>query len=445
MGLLTFRLRPRDALPLVAAAAIPLVFLHARYQAHASIGPVGVYGSDVAIAIVVGCAIWSGFRYGWQPLAPARLLWIVAGVLLLLFVVSCFWHPLEHTTKHLITAAKIIEYALLAPSLALLFRRPADVERFLAVFVAWAGAAALWGALMFFAIVDDPEGPRPGQREVSFLGHQDFGSFTGCALAIGLAAIAFGTRKRLAVAGAIGGAVGVILDASVFVYLGTVFAAIAIVVVARKLGELTPRRFLTLLAIMAVIGAGVLGLRGGDVSNYLSFLGITPASASADSQVQTGSQRAMLLWIGWHMWENHPILGLGFQRSNSDFGPYLAAAKRRFPSQPPEAFPSAAHPWGVQNLPVELLADTGVVGFALGAALFLVGLLLAFRQAWKRSFFGLVAACFVLVAAGTWNAIGIVAGIPLEAVTWLGLGLAATAAALEATRASSGASVGLTR
>ena len=34
---------------------------------------------------------------------------------------------------------------------------------------------------------------------------------------------------------------------------------------------------------------------------------------------------------------------------------------------------------------------------------------------------GLVAAGFILVAAGTWNAIGIVAGIPLDAVTWLGL------------------------
>jgi hypothetical protein len=40
-----------------------------------------------------------------------------------------------------------------------------------------------------------------------------------------------------------------------------------------------------------------------------------------------------------------------------------------------------------------------------------------------------VAAGFILVAAGTWNAAGIVAGIPLQAVTWLGLGLAACVAA----------------
>ena len=37
---------------------------------------------------------------------------------------------------------------------------------------------------------------------------------------------------------------------------------------------------------------------------------------------------------------------------------------------------------------------------------------------------------FILVAAGTLNAIGIVAGLPLDAVTWLGLGLAGVAAAL---------------
>jgi hypothetical protein len=41
-----------------------------------------------------------------------------------------------------------------------------------------------------------------------------------------------------------------------------------------------------------------------------------------------------------------------------------------------------------------------------------------------------VAAGFILVAIGTLNAIGIVAGIPLDAVTWLGLGLAGVAVAL---------------
>ena len=34
---------------------------------------------------------------------------------------------------------------------------------------------------------------------------------------------------------------------------------------------------------------------------------------------------------------------------------------------------------------------------------------------------------FILVAAGAWNAVGIIAGIPMDAVTWIGFGLAGVA------------------
>ena len=83
----------------------------------------------------------------------------------------------------------------------------------------------------------------------------------------------------------------------------------------------------------------------------------------------------------------------------------------------------------MQNFWVQLLADTGIVGFALGVATFVTGLVMALRRARGPSFYALVAAGFILVAVGTWNAIGIVAGIPLDAVMWLGFGL--TVVALE--------------
>ncbi len=421
------RLRAADVLPLVAAAAIPFIFLHVRYQAHASIGPVDVYGSDIAVAVTVVAAIVAGVKFGWTPLRSGRVLWLLAGALLAVFVISCFWRPLELPTKHLVTALKSIEYALLAPAIVLLFRRSVDVDRFLAVFVAWAVAAAAWGVLMFFAIVDDPEGPRPGQREVSFLGHQDLGAFTGAALALGYAAIVLGVHRKLAIAAVAGGALGVIIDASVFVYLGTLLAAVAALLVGRRLGTLDTRRVLAVAAIVVVAGSGVYALRGSDVSNYLSFLGITANAKSAQSGVQTGSQRAMLLWIGWRIFEDHPLLGVGFQRSGNRYEPYLAAAKRKFPNQPAQSYPSPQNQWGVQNWWVQLLADTGIVGFALGIATFATGLAIAFRRAARKSFFALVAAGWILVVAGTWNAVGIVSGIPLDAVMWLGFGLAVTA------------------
>ena len=431
------RLRAADVLPLVAAAAIPLIFMHVHFQAHASLGPLDVYDSDVAIAVVVLCAAASGLLYGWAPLRPALWLWVLAGALLAFWVLACLWRPVEMPTKHLVSAAKIIEYALLAPSVALLFRRQLDVDRFLAVFVAWAFAAAAYGTLMFLGLVKDPlaqpPGFRPGQREVSFIGHQDLGSFTGAALAIGFAAVALGLHRRLAPVALLGGAVGVILDASAFVYLGVLLAAAAVVVVARHLRTLNVRRLAVIGAVLAVVAGGVLVLRGSDVTNYLGWLGVTkPETKSVESDVQTGSQRTMLLWMGWQMFKDHPVLGIGFERSNFDFGPYLPAMKAKFPHQPPEAYPSRQNPWGVQSFWVELLADTGVVGFVLAVAAFLTGLALALRTAWRRSFTGLVAAGLILVAAGTLNAIGIVAGIPLDAVAWLGLGLAGVAASLAA-------------
>ena len=424
---MTLRLRAADVLPLVAAASIPLVFLHARYQWHTKVGPADVYGSDVAIALVIAAAATAGVLFGWQPLRRLRNVWILIGSLMGLFVISCFWPPIELPTRHLTTAAKMIEYALLAPSIVLLLRRRVDVDRFLYVFVAWALAAALWGVLMFFAIVDDPEGPRPGQREVSFLGHQDYGTFTGAALAIGFSALALAVRPALAAVAVTAGAIGVILDASVFVYLGCLLATVAVVWIGRRAGTLTLRRGLAIAAVLVVVGSGVYVLRGSDVTNYLSFLGISKSHTNTAGHVETGSQRALLLWIGYQMWKDHPILGLGFERSNFDFKPYLPAARRKFPNQPAEAFPAPSHRWGVQNFWLELLADTGVIGFVLGVATFGSGIVVALRQARKPSFLALSAAGFILVAVGAWNAVGIIAGIPMEAVTWIGFGLAGVA------------------
>jgi hypothetical protein len=424
---LAFRSRAADVLPLVAAAAIPLVFLHRSYQPHTSVGPVDIYGSDVAIVITLLAAVAAGVWFGWQRLLRPRPLWLFAAALLVLLVVSCFWRPLEAPKTHVITAAKVIEYALLAPAIALLLRRTIDFERFLAVFVGWGVAAAGWGLLQFLGVVSEFEGKRPGQRDPSFLGHQDLGAFTGATLAVGLIAIALAERRRLAWIAVPAGAVGVIIDASIFAYFGVVLAAIAALWVGSRTGTLTVRRAVAVASTLVVVGAGVYVLRGSDVTNYLSFLGIRPAAASKDSGVQSGSQRTMLAYIGLRIWEDHPLLGVGFDRSNNRYQPYLKAAKRKFPGQSTQSYPSAKNKWGVQNFWLQLLADVGIVGFALGVATFASALWLALRTPRKTLFIGLVAAGWILVAAGTWNAVGIVAGIPLEAVTWLGLGLAVAA------------------
>jgi O-antigen ligase len=424
------RSRAAELLPLVPAAAIPLLFLHRSYQAHASIGPVDVYTSDLAAAAVVGAALAAGVLFGWAPLRRPRLLWIVAGALLGLLVASCFWTPLEQVTKHLVSVAKIIEYALLAPALVLLMRRRVDVDRFLWVFVAWAACAAVWGSLQFLGLVNEFSGKRPGQREVSFLGIHDFAGFAAAALAIGFAGLALAQRGRLTAVAAAAGTLGSILAASVFAYSGVVVAAIVAAYVGLRARTLTLRRGLVIGAMVLVVGGGVYGLRVNDVSAFFSFLG-KPTSTTPTDAIQTGSQRIMLAYIGLRMWRDHPILGLGFDRSTTDYRPYLAAARRRYPNEAPSSFPSPQHPWGVQNLYVQALSDVGVVGLALLVATFAVGLVFAVRALPLEGLLALIALGWLIVVVATWNALGFDPGGPLMALTFIALGLAALLGGLE--------------
>jgi hypothetical protein len=423
------RSRAADLLALVPAAAIPLVFLHARYQAETTVGPAHVYGSDVMIAITLAAALAAGVLYGWRPLARPRALWYVAGAFLLFLGISNFWRPIEAPREHLVTYAKIVEYALLAPAIVLLLRRRVQVERFLVVFVAWCAAAAGWGLLQFLGVVKEFEGYRPGQREVSFLGIYDFAVFAGATLAIALAAIAISERWGLVPVALVGGAVGMILAASVFAFLGIVLASALFLLVARLARRLTLRRALAIGGTLLVVGAGVAGLRGSDISDYLKFLGVHKAKTTTQN-VETGPQRTMLAYIGLRIWQDHPWLGVGFDRSANRYQPYMSDVRRKFP-QAEQAYPSPAHPWGVQDFWVQLLADGGLVGFALGIATFVTALVVALRARTYALLLKLVAAGWILVAAGTWIGEGIVAGIPLQAVTWLGFGLAAAVGGIE--------------
>ena len=61
MGL---RSRADDGLALVPAAALPLIFLHVRYQPSVTVGPASVVASDLAVLAVVVAALVAGLRLG---------------------------------------------------------------------------------------------------------------------------------------------------------------------------------------------------------------------------------------------------------------------------------------------------------------------------------------------------------------------------------------------
>jgi O-antigen ligase len=86
----------------------------------------------------------------------------------------------------------------------------------------------------------------------------------------------------------------------------------------------------------------------------------------------------------------------------------------------------------VQNAWIEALADLGVAGLALWTAVFATAAWLAGRAA---VLLGTAPALYALLAvavvAWLWAGQGFVAGIPLDALTWLALGLTATRLDLE--------------
>jgi O-antigen ligase len=135
-------------------------------------------------------------------------------------------------------------------------------------------------------------------------------------------------------------------------------------------------------------------------------------------------QRALLAYIGARIWLAHPLVGVGWQASDEEwaYGPHLDEARARFPDQPAAAFPSPESPWGVQTLYVQALADLGIAGFAALCALFGIAVVIAVRRA-RTSSVPVVGLAWLLACAGVWAGLGIVAGIPVLALTWIALGL----------------------
>jgi len=183
-----------------------------------------------------------------------------------------------------------------------------------------------------------------------------------------------------------------------------------------------------------VVGGGVIAIRSAALDDFLQFVGIRGEDATVG--VESYSQRTVLAYIGLRIFEDSPIVGVGWQRSSRPevFEPYISDARERFPDVVDLAFPAEGREWGVQNLYIQMLADAGAIGLLLLLAVGLAGLVLAWRTAtyapnpWAAGA-GLTVLCALLALAGEWASLGIVAGIPLQAATCLLLGLAAAGAA----------------
>jgi O-antigen ligase len=158
---------------------------------------------------------------------------------------------------------------------------------------------------------------------------------------------------------------------------------------------------------------------------------VKPNNAATSGHVQTYAQRVLLSYIGIKIWLHHPVLGVGWQESHEphSFEPVLAAAHRHFHSQPPYAFPSPAHEWGVQNGVVQTLSDLGVVGLLILAATFAAAFRLLVRVLRRgppdAAREALLVTGWLLVGLAVFTGTGLLPGLAVDAQLWLGLGLAA--------------------
>ena len=405
---------------LVLAAAIPLLFLHVSYQPGVSVGSVDAYLSDFAVLAVVLVALAEGVRTRFAPLRPGLVVWIaVAGFLAWMCIEVALGHhhaPSYATHTHAVTAAKFAEYALLAPSVVLLLRTRTELLLAAWTLVLWSCLATIAGIAQFFGANIFLAGT-VGRRQASFLASADFAALSAAALLVG---IVVSSPRALRWLGLTSGVLGMIVAGAMASVLGLATALVALAVVWRR----EPRRLVVPVVAGAIVAVGAIAIRGSDLDAFARFLGASPGTQHAQAtKVQTYAHRTLLVWLGWQIWTHHPALGVGWEGSAepANFMPYIRAAHRRFPNESPLAFPSPApdRRYGVQNSWVQALADLGVPGFLAWVAVFVTAAWLAFR---RRAIYPLLLLC---VLAWLWSAQGYVAGIPLDALTFLGIGLAA--------------------
>jgi hypothetical protein len=402
--------------------AIPFLFLHIKYQPGVRIPlgstHLGLELSDLAVLVVALLALREGLRAGFAPLRPALPLWVAAAALVLWIFIR------SESLEHFVTATKFAEYALLAFAAPLILRRREDWELVAAAIVAWSVVATAFGLLQIFGI-DIADAWAAGRRQPSFLGHSDFAALSAIGLAIGLAAVLLAGRRIGWVAVGSGG-LGAILAGATAGLIGVAAAATGFLYAISRRRRLAVRDLTVSGAIVGVVAIGVLVLRAGDFEHFLRFLHVK-GKETQTADIQTYSHHTLLAYIGYRIWRDHPLVGAGWQASTEPetVDPQLPAAWKEFPDVAPLAFPTREHEWGVQNAYVQAAAELGVIGLALWLAPFALALILALRANAPP---GAVAVFVILAAMGIWLGQGLVAGIPMDAVTWLGFGLAATAA-----------------
>ncbi|HEY7602891.1 MAG TPA: O-antigen ligase family protein [Gaiellaceae bacterium] len=428
------------------ALAFPIVLVHIDFQPgwDTTVGSTHAHIvlSDLAVLACLVAALGVAARHGLGRLRYGVPVWIAIGAFLV-WVGAATVYPLRGSDpypwhEHVVTTGKYVEYALLAPAAVLLVQRAEDLLVFLFSVTASSAVASTLAVVQFLGWRIAGGWPA-GYRQPSFLGHHDFAALSGLALAIALTAIAvpaWRIDRRLAVVAGVAGVVGLLVSGSLAGAIGLAAAGVVSAFVTRA----SARRAAAIIVVSAAVLGGVVLFRGGDVKSFLHFVGI--GKQQEQLGVETYVQRTLLVYYGWRVFLDHPALGAGWQATNDAYvyGPLLPALHAKFPSTPPQAFPSPQHPYGVQNAYVQALSDLGVVGLVLFLGALVTPLVLGGIRLVRGppAVATLLPVSWLLVTMGVLSAIGLVAGIPLDAMLWIAAGLCAAPPLLTELEAAGG-------
>ena len=350
-----------------------------RTSRESTVGGATVSLSDFGVLAAAIAAAAALPAHG-ERLRGSRWIWVTT-VAFLAFIVAASLYPIASDSAyawrtHLVTAAKYVEYAVLAPAVVLLVRDARALTRLLGTAAVWALLAGIVATLQYVGV--DILGAWPsGWRQPSFVGISELGTLGGAALAIGFVGLLRpGTvERRLGLAALVGGTLCVVLSGGIADELGVVLAAVASRAARldrgrRARGGAPPSSARS----PSSAASACSGCAHGDLTQYARYIGLAKADSSTNTNTQTFAQRELMYYLGLRVWLDKPILGAGWQsiREQQVYGPFLADAHRRYSNQPEQAFPHAADPdrqYGIDNAYIQALAELGIVGFLLFLAL----------------------------------------------------------------------------
>jgi len=422
------RLPGRDVPFLVLCVALALSLVRSINQpqltVHAFGNSITFVPADLALAVLAVLCVGRLLERRSLP-RPARAITATGAAFAAWLVLS----SAVSSSAAFIGAAKLVEYGLLALGLILFVNRRQQLWLLFGVLVL-VDTIAVGRAVYDFV--------QHGKRQGAFLGEHDLAALSTMTLAGALITL-YAPRSRgwwFAGAGVIG-AIGVTLGAALAQLLGLYLAVAAIIALAALRRSVTLRAVLVTLAATAAITAGTLSLRSGDLGFLQSWFGTKKAEAPGQ-YAGSWSQRLIYAYIGGRIFLGHPIFGSGWYGllPPKVYARYVPAARRRFPDQPYGYFPAPPANFIPQQTYDQVLYELGIVGAALFLALAAVTVRTAIRvgREWPRprtdEALAYLPLAWTASLAGALAGAALFGGIPMTAIFWFTLGVAALAPSL---------------